>query len=145
VEPSDKYPCPATAYSLSVHAHLWDLRFYLPTAIDVRHPRELRPNHRPVVNGRPTSRGRSLAIFELLSSKDSPDDSPDVISTTRTKGVPPGKAVIADPDIPQYSDAMKEAWSAANAELPRAQGVEKFLNRIGMLVLVVSAYAAIEC
>jgi len=30
---------------------------------------------------------------------------------------------------------MKEAWSAANAELPQAKGVEKFLNSVGTLIV----------
>jgi len=62
------------------------------------------------------------------SSKDSPDPSPEATILT-----PPETPATADQDVPQYSDAMKEAWSAANVELPRAQGVEKLLNNIGTL------------
>jgi len=86
-------------------------------------------------------------FFRKFSSKDSVEDSPDEgpndTPTTRTKDVPPGNSAIADPNVPQYSDAMKEAWSAANVELPQAQGVEKFLNSVGTLVASVSA--PIEC
>ena len=86
-------------------------------------------------------------FFRKFSSKDSaedsPDESPDATPTTRTKEIPPGNTAIADPNIPQYSDAMKEAWSAANTELPQAQGVEKFLNGVGKLIVSVSA--VIEC
>ena len=48
---------------------------------------------------------------------------------------PPETPATADQDAPQFSDAMKEAWSAANAELPQAQGVEKFLNSVGALAV----------
>jgi hypothetical protein len=79
-----------------------------------------------------------------LSSKDSaenvPNESPDTTLATRTGDVPPGKT---DPNVPQYSDAIKEVWSAVNAELPRAQGVEKFLNSVGTLIMSVSS--AVEC
>jgi len=86
-------------------------------------------------------------FFRKFSSKDSVEDSPDEgpndTPTTCTKDIPPGKSAIVDPNVPQYSDAMKEAWSAANVELPQARGVEKFLNRVGMLAVSVSA--PIEC
>ena len=81
-------------------------------------------------------------FFRKFSSKDSgedsPDESPDATPTTRTKGDPLGKTAIANPDVPQYSDAMKEAWSLANAELPQAKGAEKFLNGVGTLIVYVS-------
>ena len=84
-------------------------------------------------------------FFKKFSSKDSAegDESPDATPTTRTKDLPLEKTAIADPNVPQYSHAIKEAWSAANAELPQAQGVEKFLNRVG--TLIVSVFAVIEC
>jgi len=63
-------------------------------------------------------------------SKDSPDDSPEATMLT-----PPETPAIADQDVPQYSDAMKEAWRAANVELPQARGVEKFLNSVGTLTV----------
>ena len=63
------------------------------------------------------------------TSKGSPDPSPEATIPT-----PPETPATADQDVPQYSDAMKEAWSAANVELPRAQGVEKLLNSVGTLV-----------
>jgi hypothetical protein len=79
------------------------------------------------------------------SSKSSPEDSPGASSdpTTKTlaKEIPPETPTIADPDVPQYSDVMKEAWRAANVELPEARGVEKFLNRVGGLF--VQLYAVI--
>lgn len=71
-------------------------------------------------------------FFKNFSSKDSPKDSPDANpDTTHTKEIRTGTPTIVDPNIPQYSDSMKEAWSAANAELPRAHGAEKFLNNVG--------------
>ena len=63
-------------------------------------------------------------------SKVSPDASPEATLLT-----PPETPATADQDAPQYSDAMKEAWSAANAELPQAQGMEKFLNSVGTLAV----------
>lgn len=77
-------------------------------------------------------------FYSKDSADDSPDEGPDDTSTTRTKAVPPGKTVVADPNVPQYSDATKEAWSTTNAELPQAQGVEKSLNRVGTLIVFVS-------
>jgi len=68
------------------------------------------------------------------SSNDSPDASPNTTPTIRAEEIPPETPTIADPNVPQYSDAMKEAWSAANAELPRAHGAEKFLNNVGTLI-----------
>lgn len=71
------------------------------------------------------------------SSKDSPDASPDATPKIHTKEIPAETPTIVDPDVPQYSDAMKEAWSAANVELPQARGAEKFLNNVGMLIVSV--------
>ena len=56
-------------------------------------------------------------------SEGSPYPSPDATPTT-----------IAVPNAPKYSGPMNEAWNAANAELPQAQGLEKFLNRVGALI-----------
>ena len=68
------------------------------------------------------------------SSEDPPDGDP---NAALPKEIPSEKLVDADLDIPQYPDAMKEAWSAVNVELPQAQGVEKFLNRVSMLTELV--------
>jgi len=81
-------------------------------------------------------------FFRKFSSKDSSEDSPDATPTS-VKKIPPEIQTVTDPNVPQYSDAMREAWSAANAELPQAQGVEKFLNRVGTLIVSVSV--AIAC
>ena len=79
------------------------------------------------------------SFFKKFSSKDSPEDSPDEDPPTiHKKEICSEKDPIADPNVPQYSDAMKEAWSAANAELPQAQGAEKLLNRVGTLIVSVS-------
>jgi len=82
-------------------------------------------------------------FFRNFSSKDSTEDSPDDTPTTRTKDVPPRKSAIADPNVLQYSDAKKEAWSVTNAKLPRAQGVEKLFSGVGTLIVFVSVQ--IEC
>jgi hypothetical protein len=79
----------------------------------------------------------ALKPFKEFSSKSSPEDSPGAGSNPTTKiiakEIPPETPTIADPDVPQYSDDMKEARCAANVELPEARGVEKFLNRVGRL------------
>jgi len=59
-------------------------------------------------------------------SEDFPDANPDATPT-----ILPEASAIADPDTPQYSDAINEAWNAANAELQQAHGVEQFLNGVG--------------
>ena len=89
----------------------------------------------------------TLKPFKEFSSKSPPEDSPnasfDATSETLMEKIPPGTPTIADPDVPHYSDTMKEACRAANAELPEARGVEKFLNRIGGWL--VSVYMEIVC
>ena len=78
------------------------------------------------------------SFLKKFSSKDSPEDSPDEDPPTiNKKEIRSKKNLIADPNVPQYSDAMKEAWSAANAELPQAQGAERLLNRVGTLIMSV--------
>jgi len=37
--------------------------------------------------------------------------------------------------VPTYPKNLTEAWSAAHKELPKAQGAEKFLNRVGASVI----------
>ena len=34
---------------------------------------------------------------------------------------------------PEYSDSLRDAWTAVHRELPQAKGTEKFLNKIGEL------------
>ena len=78
------------------------------------------------------------SFLKKFSSKDSSEDSPDEDPPTiNKKEIHSEKNLIADPNVPQYSDAMKEAWSAANAKLPQAQGAEKLLNRVGTLIVSV--------
>jgi len=67
--------------------------------------------------------------LKRLPSKGSSEGSPHASSDATP--------AIADPDAPQYSVLMNEAWDAANAELPQASGVEKFLNRVGALIALV--------
>ena len=76
------------------------------------------------------------------SSKDSPgaspDASPDTTPKIQVKDILTTETLtIADPDVPQYSDAMEEAWSAGNVEPPQTHGAERFLNDVGMLVVSV--------
>ena len=52
------------------------------------------------------------------------------------------KTLVMAATVPAYSDNLKEAWDAANKELPKAKGVEKFLNQVGgSIVLAVPACA----
>ena len=69
--------------------------------------------------------------FSKDSSKDSPDASPDATPTIHSKEDPSETPAVADPDI------ISEAWDAAYAEPPQAHGVEKFLNRVGTLIVSV--------
>jgi hypothetical protein len=89
----------------------------------------------------------SFKFLKEFSSKSSPENPPDASSDPITKSlakeIPPEIPTIADTDDSQYSDAMKEAWRVANAELPQARGVEKFLNRVGRLP--VQLFAVIVC
>ena len=64
--------------------------------------------------------------LKKLPSKDSSEGSPHASSDVNP--------AIADPNASKRSIAMTEAWNAANAELPQARGVEKFLNRVGTLI-----------
>jgi len=41
------------------------------------------------------------------------------------------KTLVMAAVVPTYADNLTEAWAAAHKELPKAQGVEKFLNRVG--------------
>ena len=36
-------------------------------------------------------------------------------------------------EAPEYSDSLRDAWTAAHRELPQAKGTEKILNKIGGL------------
>ena len=44
------------------------------------------------------------------------------------------KTLVMAAVVPAYSENLAEAWVAEHKELPKAQGVEKFLNRIGASV-----------
>jgi len=62
---------------------------------------------------------------------------PGATPTIRKGETTPETPTIADLNTPQYSDAMNEAWDAANAKLPQAHGLEKFLNSVGALIVSV--------
>jgi len=70
-------------------------------------------------------------LFEKFSSKSSPPD----VSPNAEDGASQNPTVASDNHIPGYSDGLKEAWTAAHQELPRAHGAEKFLNKIGMSII----------
>ena len=77
-------------------------------------------------------------MFKSSSSKSNPSETsptPDVPADGPKKDAPQTVAVTTGGPIPEYSDNLKEAWTATHRELPRAQGVEKFLNKIGTLII----------
>ena len=47
----------------------------------------------------------------------------------------PSNALVVAAVVPAFSDSLKEAWTAANKELPQAHGVEKLLNRVGTSII----------
>jgi len=77
-------------------------------------------------------------LFKKFSSKSSASESsfvPDVPANDEKDDVPQITTVTADGPVPEYSDDLKEAWTAAHQELPQAQGAERFLNGIGTLTV----------
>jgi hypothetical protein len=79
--------------------------------------------------------------FRKLSSKGASEDpsnkGPDATLTSRTKDILLEKPAITGTDLPEYSDVMKEVWSAAKKELPQAHGAENFLNEVGRSIMLV--------
>ena len=74
-------------------------------------------------------------IFKRFMSKKTPTGNQDVspapnVPKNQEKGAS-SKALVTAPVAPTFPDNLKEAWAAANKELPQAQGAEKFLNRVG--------------
>ena len=47
--------------------------------------------------------------------------------------VPQTTTVTSGIAAPEYSDSLRDAWTAAHRELPQAKGTEKILNKIGEL------------
>ena len=83
-------------------------------------------------------------VFKSFSSKSNPSETsptPDVLGNEEKDGSPQTVTVNADGPIPEYSDSLKGAWIAAHREMPQAQGTEKVLNKIGMLIIYSSIHA----
>ena len=77
-------------------------------------------------------------IFKRLSSKNIPKTSRDAnpapnVPANHEKDTS-SKTLVTAP-VPTFPDNLKAAWAAANRELPQAQGVEKFLNRVGASII----------
>ena len=76
-------------------------------------------------------------LFKKFSSKSNTSESspaPDVPADEEKVEFPQPVTATADGPVPEYSDTLKDAWTAAHKELPQAQGTEKFLNKIGMSI-----------
>jgi len=85
-------------------------------------------------------------IFKRFASKnmlkanlDANPPGPDVPANHEKDASP--KTLVMAPIVPGFPDNLAEAWVAANKELPQAQGVEKFLNRVGASIIDGSACA----
>lgn len=84
-------------------------------------------------------------IFKRFSSKNAlkstrdGDLAPDVPASHEKDTS--SKTLVMVPVVPTFPDNLKEAWAAANKEVPQAQGVEKFLNRVGTSIIGYSACA----
>jgi len=68
-----------------------------------------------------------------VTTPDVPANQEDVSSTT----------LVMAAAVPTYPKNLTEAWSAAHKELPQAQGVEKFLNRVGASAIDGPVYLSI--
>ena len=74
-------------------------------------------------------------IFKRFTSKKTPKANRDVnpapdVPKTQEKDAS-SKALVTAAVVPSFPDNLKEAWAAANKQLPQAKGAEKFLNRVG--------------
>jgi len=73
-------------------------------------------------------------IFKRFASKNTPKPSRD---TAPSSNVPAkhekdtSSKTLVGTVVPTFPNDLKEVWAAANKQLPQAQGVEKFLNRVG--------------
>ena len=81
---------------------------------------------------RPKLFGRFSSKSNNSSESNSVRDAP---ASDRRGGALQTATVTSDGPVPGYPDSLKEAWTAAHQELPRAQGAEKFLNKIGMSII----------
>ena len=78
-------------------------------------------------------------LFKKFSSKsnNSSESSsvPDVPANDEKDDALQTATVTSDGLVPGHSDSPKEACMVAHQELPHVQGVEKFLNEIGMSII----------
>ena len=81
-------------------------------------------------------------LFKKFSSKNGASESSPASDTT-VNGEGVQETITATPEdaAPAYSDSLKEAWTAAHREPPKAGGAEKVLNKIGAWTIGFSARA----
>jgi len=74
-------------------------------------------------------------IFKRFASKSTLRAGPDAAialdGLLNNEKETPSKTLVVAAVVPTYPENLTEAWAAAHKELPEAQGVEKFLNRVG--------------
>ena len=77
-------------------------------------------------------------IFKRLAHKNTPKPSRDAAPASDVPAEhgkdASSKTLVGDVVAPTFPDNLKAAWAAANKKPPQAQGVEKFLNRVGASV-----------
>ena len=82
-------------------------------------------------------------LFKKFSSKSSASESspaPDVPADDKKDDSPYPVAATVDSPVPEFSESLTEAWTAAHQEQPLAKGAEKFLNKIGMSIIRTSVH-----
>lgn len=87
-------------------------------------------------------------LFKKFSSRSNASESspaPDVPANDEKGDLSQTAAVTTDGPVPEYSDSLKDAWTAAHKELPQAKGAEKFLNKIGMSISRSNIYTSPPC
>ena len=71
--------------------------------------------------------------FFKSSSKSNVSESGSVadVPANDNEGISNSTNVTPGDAVPAYSDSFKEVWAAAHRDVPKAQGAEKVLNKIG--------------
>jgi len=76
-------------------------------------------------------------IFKRFASKNTSKPGRDAVPSSNVSAKHEKDAsskTLVGTVVPTSPDDLKEVWAAANKQLPQAQGVEKFLNRIGVSI-----------
>lgn len=93
-------------------------KFLAPRVLWSRCPPLFSPNPVPMPN-----------LLKKTFSKSNPSESSSTADVpANDKGVPQKIAATSGGAVPAYSDSLKEAWAAAQQDLPKA---DKLLDRIG--------------